>query len=221
MKHRDRTRHARHTHHPCHICQTEMDSPLGRILIARNAHGLSGLWFEGQKYHPGVLAVPRDDHDPLLARTVQALHAYFDGQALQLPALAPQGTPFQQAVWQWLLDIPAGATWTYGQLAARVGRPEAVRAVAAAVGRNPLSILVPCHRVIGANGQLTGYAGGLDRKRALLALEAALEALDAPGARREAQSPTLAEPVQDRSAAPARGVMANNQAPRAPQGASA
>lgn len=172
-----------------HRCYTEMDTPLGRLLIARNDDGLSGLWFEGQKYHPGPLALPRNDDDPLLRRAVETLQTYFAQNDAELdepgsprpfppiaaldalPPLAPQGTPFQQAVWRALLEIPAGQTLSYGELATRVGRPSAVRAVAAAVGRNPLSVLIPCHRVIGADGQLTGYAGGLPRKQALLALE--------------------------------------------------
>lgn len=159
---------------PRHLCHTEMSTPLGTLLLARNEHGLSGLWFEGQKYHPGVLDAPRDDADPLLRQAVAALQAYFSGHAGQPLPLSPQGTAFQQAVWQALLAIPAGQTMSYGQLAERLGRPEAVRAVAAAVGRNPLSVLIPCHRVLGADGSLTGYAGGLDRKKALLTLEGAL-----------------------------------------------
>ncbi|WP_324288621.1 methylated-DNA--[protein]-cysteine S-methyltransferase [Roseateles sp. SL47] len=157
-------------------CQTETDTPLGRMLFARNGQGLCGLWFEGQKYHPGALAVPRRDQDPLLRQAVAAVQAYFAGQPFVPPPLSVAGTPFQQAVWSALLQIPTGVTCSYGDLATRLGRPEAVRAVAAAVGRNPLSLLVPCHRVMGANGQLTGYAGGLERKRALLALEARLKA---------------------------------------------
>ncbi|OWQ92148.1 cysteine methyltransferase [Roseateles aquatilis] len=160
-----------------HLAWTETDTPLGRLLVARDADGLSGLWFEGQKYHPGELAAPRDDDDPLLRETVAILREYFSGPAGSagttptLPPMSPKGTTFQQAVWQALLAIPAGETVTYGQLAARLGRPDAVRAVAAAVGRNPVSVLIPCHRVIGADGSLTGYAGGLHRKEALLTLE--------------------------------------------------
>lgn len=157
-----------------HTAWTETDTPLGRLLIARNADGLSGLWFEDQKYHPGALAAPRDDEDPLLRDTVAAMRAYFAGRAATLPPMSPSGTAFQQAVWQALLAIPAGETVTYGALAARLGRPEAVRAVAAAVGRNPVSVLIPCHRVIGADGSLTGYAGGLHRKEALLTIEGGL-----------------------------------------------
>lgn len=162
--------------HRHHTAWTETDTPLGRLLIARNAEGLSGLWFEGQKYHPGALAAPRDDDDALLRDTVAAMKDYFAGRTAALPPMSPSGTAFQQAVWRALLGIPAGETLTYGQLAARLGRPEAVRAVAAAVGRNPVSVLIPCHRVLGADGSLTGYAGGLHRKEALLTIEGGLPA---------------------------------------------
>ncbi|WP_416757580.1 methylated-DNA--[protein]-cysteine S-methyltransferase [Roseateles sp. So40a] len=161
---------------PTFTAWTETDTPLGRLLIARNAEGLSGLWFEDQKYHPGPLAAPRDDDDALLRGVVDAMKAYFAGQATALPPMSPSGTAFQQAVWRALLDIPAGRTVTYGELATRLGRPEAVRAVAAAVGRNPVSVLIPCHRVLGADGSLTGYAGGLHRKEALLTIEGGLPA---------------------------------------------
>ncbi len=160
--------------HPM-IAHTDTVTPLGHILLARDAQGLCGVWFEGQKYHPGAVPVPRDDADPLLKQAVEWLLAYFAGDepaGVSMPPLSLRGTDFQQAVWHALLHIPAGETLSYGELAARLGRREAVRAVAAAVGRNPVSVLVPCHRVVGSQGQLTGYAGGLDRKRALLALEA-------------------------------------------------
>ncbi|MDH0866709.1 methylated-DNA--[protein]-cysteine S-methyltransferase [Mitsuaria sp. GD03876] len=166
-----------------HTAWTETDTPLGRLLVARNDRGLSGLWFEGQKYHPGTLAAPRDDADPLLRAVVATLAAYFTGSRddasagpAPLPPMSPSGTAFQQAVWQALLAIPSGETVTYGELAARLGRPDAVRAVAAAVGRNPVSVLIPCHRVLGADGSLTGYAGGLHRKEALLTIEGSLPA---------------------------------------------
>jgi len=158
-----------------HTAWTDTDTPLGRLLVARNAQGLSGLWFEDQKYHPGALDAPRADGDPLLGASVAAVQAYFAGRAGgALPPMSPAGTAFQQAVWQALLAIPAGQTVTYGELAARLGRPDAVRAVAAAVGRNPVSVLIPCHRVLGADGSLTGYAGGLHRKEALLTIEGGL-----------------------------------------------
>ncbi|MBO9687372.1 MAG: methylated-DNA--[protein]-cysteine S-methyltransferase [Mitsuaria chitosanitabida] len=167
---------------PRHTAWTETATPLGPLLVARNDQGLSGLWFEGQKYHPGGVDAPRDDADPLLRDTVAVLRDYFAGKSRDasrsespaLPPMSPRGTPFQQAVWQALLAIPAGETITYGELAARLGRPEAVRAVAAAVGRNPVSVLIPCHRVVGTDGSLTGYAGGLHRKEALLTIEGGL-----------------------------------------------
>ena len=156
-----------------HILQRRIDTPLGAMMAARSAIGLSGLWFDGQKHHPGPLALPVDDgSDPVLAATAAALTAYFSGRPFTLPPLDAAGTVFQRAVWRALLDIPPGAPDSYGRLAARLGRPQAVRALGAAVGRNPISVLVPCHRVVGADGALTGYAGGLARKRALLALEA-------------------------------------------------
>lgn len=155
-----------------HILQRRIATPLGALTAARSATGLSGLWFDGQKHHPGALDVPVDDgSDPVLAATAAALTAYFGGKGFELPPLDPAGTAFQREVWQALLDIPPGAPDTYGRLAGRLGRAQAARALGAAVGRNPISILIPCHRVVGADGSLTGYAGGLDRKQALLNLE--------------------------------------------------
>ena len=158
------------THH--HILQRRIDTPLGPVTAARSAAGLSGLWFDGQKHHPGPLAVPHDDgRDPVLTAAAEALGAYFSGRPFTLPPLDPAGTAFQRAVWQALLAIAPGRPATYGALAERLGRASAARALGAAVGRNPISVLVPCHRVVGADGSLTGYAGGLARKQALLALE--------------------------------------------------
>jgi methylated-DNA-[protein]-cysteine S-methyltransferase len=155
-----------------HVLQRRIETPLGPLTAARSAAGLSGLWFDGQKHHPGALGVPEDDgSDPVLSATAAALTAYFSGRPFTLPRLDPAGTAFQRAVWQALLDIPAGTPATYGRLAARLGRAQAARALGAAVGRNPISILIPCHRVVGSSGALTGYAGGLERKRALLSLE--------------------------------------------------
>jgi methylated-DNA-[protein]-cysteine S-methyltransferase len=155
--------------------QALLGSPLGAVRLAATDTGLAGLWFEGQKHHPGPLAAPQAPEHPVLLRAAQALAAYFAGQptALHRLPLALAGTPFQQAVWRALCNIHPGRTVSYGALALALGRPEAVRAVAAAVGRNPVSLAVPCHRVLGAGGALTGYAGGLHRKQALLQLEAA------------------------------------------------
>lgn len=152
--------------------QALIDTPLGPVRLARTARGLAGLWFEGQKHHPGELPAPHDGDDPLLREAAAQLQRYFAGALtrfdLQLDLL---GTPFQCAVWQALLCIPAGRTCSYGELAHAIGKPAAARAVGAAVGRNPVSVVVPCHRVLGAGGALTGYAGGLERKRALLERE--------------------------------------------------
>ena len=147
-------------------------SALGPILLARTARGLAGAWFAGQKHHPGALDLPDLPDDPLLADAADQLRAYFAGTAVafELP-LDLQGTPFQRRVWQALLAIAPGRTRTYGEIAAGLGAASAVRAVGGAVGRNPVSVIVPCHRVIGRDGALTGYAGGLERKQALLALE--------------------------------------------------
>lgn len=142
------------------------------MTAARSALGLSGLWFDGQRHHPGPLLVPvAVAGDPVLDAAAEALRAYFAGEDPVVPPLDPAGSAFQRAVWQSLLGIGRGAATTYGDLAIRVGQPHAARAVGAAVGRNPISILVPCHRVLGRDGALTGYAGGLARKRALLTLE--------------------------------------------------
>ena len=159
-------------HH--HILQRRIDTPLGPLTAARSAAGLSGLWFDDQKHHPGPLGVPEDDgRDPVLGATAAALAAYFSGHPVTLPPLDPAGTAFQREVWQALLQIAPGQPATYGALAQRLGRASAARALGAAVGRNPISVLVPCHRVVGADGSLTGYAGGRERKQALLTLEGA------------------------------------------------
>jgi len=158
--------------------QHSMESPLGRLLLAASQEGLAGVWFAGQRHLPSAAAVaswPEDPDHPVLQAAATQLGAYFQGQraSWDLPLDLSAGTPFQQSVWHALLTIPRGETRSYGQVAQQIDRPAAVRAVGTAVGRNPLSIVVPCHRVIGAKGDLTGYAGGLDRKLALLRLECA------------------------------------------------
>lgn len=153
----------------------EMTSPLGDLLLVANAPGdaLCGLFVVQQKYFPAAAsdwqAAPRL---PLFRIVTAQLRDYFSGarQSFDLP-LAPEGTPFQQHVWSHIRAVPFGETITYAELARRCGRPSAVRAAGAATGRNPLMIVVPCHRIMGSGGALTGYAGGLDRKRALLELE--------------------------------------------------
>jgi len=163
------------------IVQTRFQSPLGTIIIAATARGLAGLWFEGQRHLPPELVDPpvwpSDPDHPILKEVMQQLTAYFAGQrsGFDVPLDLAHGTAFQQSVWQALLAIPQGGTASYSEVGRRIGKPAAVRAVGAAVGRNPVSIIVPCHRVMGANGALTGYAGGLDRKTALLQLEGVLQ----------------------------------------------
>jgi methylated-DNA-[protein]-cysteine S-methyltransferase len=151
-------------------------TPLGGVTLAATDHGLAGLWFEDQRHHPDLSTFPCVAQHPLLSTTCRQLDAYFEGLPLgPMPPLDLRGgTPFQQQVWHALLTLAPGQHCSYGELAARIGRPAAVRAVGTAIGRNPISIVVPCHRVLGGSGQLTGYAGGLDRKRHLLTLEGVL-----------------------------------------------
>jgi methylated-DNA-[protein]-cysteine S-methyltransferase len=151
-----------------------LDTPIGRLLLARDDAGLREICFEGPaEAGPHVPArVGAGPDDNLFEDVVAQLTEYFAGtrRQFELP-LAPAGTPFQQRVWAALLDIPYGQTISYGELAARIGQKSASRAVGLANGRNPLPIVIPCHRVIGANGKLTGYGGGLPIKERLLALE--------------------------------------------------
>lgn len=159
------------------IVKTTFESTLGPMTVAATNIGLAGVWFNDQKHLPDFADWPvRTDH-PVLQAAVQQLKQYFAGQrsSFDLPIDLRGGTAFQQSVWQALLAIPAGATSTYGVVSIGLGKPKAVRAVGAAVGRNPVSIIVPCHRVIGADGSMTGYAGGLSRKQALLKIETTTE----------------------------------------------
>lgn len=157
------------------VC-TRYDSPLGTMLLAATDDGLAGVWFEGQKHGPDSRGWREDASHPVLRAAIGQLQAYFAGErsGFDLPLDLRAGTPFQQSVWDALRAIPPGGTTSYGELARRLGRPQAARAIGAAVGRNPVSIVVPCHRVLGTGGALTGYAGGLERKTALLRLEGAL-----------------------------------------------
>jgi methylated-DNA-[protein]-cysteine S-methyltransferase len=152
------------------------ESPLGTMLLAASDRGLAGVWFLGQRHGPATAPGPEAPDHPLLAEAARQLRQYFDGRRshFELPLDLADGTPFQQSVWQALLAIPPGQTTSYAELGRRLGRPQAARAVGAAVGRNPVSIVVPCHRVLGTAGGLTGYAGGIERKTALLRLEGAL-----------------------------------------------
>lgn len=153
-----------------------IDSPLGGITLAATDEGLAGAWFDRQRHWPDTGGWQTDADHPVLREAATQLADYFAGrrQHFDLPLDLSHGTGFQQAVWQALLAIPAGRTTSYGALSAGIGKPAAVRAVGAAVGRNPISVIVPCHRVLGTDGSLTGYAGGLERKSALLELEGAL-----------------------------------------------
>lgn len=155
--------------------QAMLPSPLGPMLYVRTAAGLAGAWFDAQKWFPGTFDAPERPDDPLIRAAAAQLDEYFAGRrvAFDVP-LDLHGTPFQKAVWQALLAIECGKTCAYSDIARAVGSLQAVRAVGAAVGRNPVSVMVPCHRVIGRDGSLTGYAGGLDRKQALLRLEGVL-----------------------------------------------
>ncbi len=155
---------------------TVVGSPVGPLTLAGNGEALTTVWFDGAR--PAVASgAAQEDPGPFRAAAEQ-LDAYFAGELHEFDlTLAPTGTAFQVSVWRGLLEIPYGETRSYGQLATRLGSPGASRAVGLANGRNPVAIIVPCHRVIGADGTLTGYAGGMDRKRLLLDLEAGVGSL--------------------------------------------
>ena len=151
-----------------------IDSPIGRLKLVASDRGLVAiLWANENPRRVRLTEQTEDAHHPILTKTESQLAEYFSRKRMHfdLP-LDPQGTPFQRAVWDALLAIPYGETRTYGQLAKQLGNPNATRAVGAANGRNPLSIVVPCHRVVGSTGKLTGFAGGLETKSHLLHLEA-------------------------------------------------
>ena len=150
----------------------------GTVYATAEGASLTGIYFEGGRHAPPISEEWTEDASGApLHECARQLDEYFNGrrQAFALPT-APRGTPFQERIWKEIAAIPYGATLTYAELARRAGAPGAARAAGAATGRNPLSIVVPCHRVVGSAGGLTGYAGGLDRKERLLRLEGALEA---------------------------------------------
>ena len=155
------------------IYYSEMDSPLGKLRLLGDASVLTGIYMENHLRGPADPAIGTRD-DARFADTRAQLAEYFTGErtAFDLPLDRLTGTAFQRQVWQALLGIPYGETISYGELARRIGQPAAVRAVGLANGSNPLSVVVPCHRVVGTGGRLVGYGGGLERKRFLLALEA-------------------------------------------------
>jgi methylated-DNA-[protein]-cysteine S-methyltransferase len=154
--------------------ETWMESPLGRLHVLADDDAIVGLYLEDHSRKPAVRGVEGLDW-PVLRAAREQLTAWFRGErtGFDLP-LRPAGTPFQREVWRALAAIPHGETRSYAEVARAIGRPAAVRAVGAANARNPISIVVPCHRVVGASGDLTGYAGGLARKRWLLAHERAV-----------------------------------------------
>jgi len=153
------------------LLYTTIDSPIGELLLLGDDQALHGLYMQdGRK--PMRIAQDWERTPAPFAAVIAQLHEYFDGQrvAFDVP-LVMDGSTFERRVWRALRDIPYGETVSYGELARRIGQPTAARAVGLANGRNPISVIVPCHRVIGANGTLTGYGGGLERKRMLLELE--------------------------------------------------
>ena len=153
-------------------------TPLGTMIATAAGGALTGLYFEGGRHVPAISRTWKEDPAAApIAECRRQIEQYLEGkrQSFDLP-LAPEGTQFQRRVWIEIARIPYGETLTYAQLAARAGAPGSARAAGAATGRNPISIIVPCHRVIASNGSLTGYAGGLERKTKLLEIEDALAA---------------------------------------------
>lgn len=159
---------------------TDYPSPIGELAIASDGENLSGLWIYGQKYFHGTLPEEpmKQDNLPVFEQTKHWLDHYFAGEKPQpgeLP-LAPIGSGFRQDVWRVLCEIPYGSVMTYGEIARRIAAEQGLKtmsaqAVGGAVGHNPISIIIPCHRVVGTGGSLTGYAGGIDRKIELLKIE--------------------------------------------------
>ncbi|MGC0366073.1 methylated-DNA-[protein]-cysteine S-methyltransferase [Rhodococcus sp. 27YEA15] len=147
---------------------TVIDSPIGPLTLVATGSGLCGLYMAEHRHKPDESTFGARS-DSMFGDVQEQLTEYFDGERTEFSlSLAPVGTEFQQRVWAGLRTIPYGQTWTYLELAEQLGNPLAIRAVAAANGKNPISIIVPCHRVIGSDGSLTGFAGGLERKRFLL-----------------------------------------------------
>lgn len=150
------------------------NSPLGGITMASDGTHLVGLWFDGQKHFASTLDKERKEHDdlPIFEETRRWLDLYFANIVPDFtPALFLRGSDFRRQVWEMLLNISYGHTVTYGEVAKGIGKPGAAQAIGNAVGHNPISLIIPCHRVVGANGSLTGYAGGIERKQWLLERE--------------------------------------------------
>jgi methylated-DNA-[protein]-cysteine S-methyltransferase len=158
------------------VAQTRLNSPVGPLTLAATERGIAFLLFQRPVHYDTALDVPHDASQRWLRAAADELGEYWQGRMPRrfgVP-LDLQGTAFQQAVWRALLDVPPGHTSTYGAIARRLGAPQASRAAGAAIGRNPVAIIVPCHRIIGSDGSLTGFAGGLKRKETLLQHEGAL-----------------------------------------------
>jgi methylated-DNA-[protein]-cysteine S-methyltransferase len=172
-----------------HLHQKTIPTPLGEMRLAASGAGLAGAWFtQGQKHNPtdaqvAVWTVPAkgDASQAILDEASQQLMLYFAGQlkVFDLPFDLSSGTAFQQSVWREIIKIESGKTDTYGTICKAIHKPQASRAVGAATGRNPISIIIPCHRVVGSTGAMTGYAGGLERKIELLKLEGVITAQSA------------------------------------------
>jgi methylated-DNA-[protein]-cysteine S-methyltransferase len=151
---------------------TDYTSPIGKMLIASDGEAICGVWFYGQKHFPSFDDLIRKDDLAIFKQVKRWFDDYFNGLNPEIDfKLKPQGTKFRLEVWRVLSGISYGETLTYGEIASRISPTMSAQAVGGAVGHNPISIIIPCHRVIGANGKLTGYAGGIDRKRKLLELE--------------------------------------------------
>lgn len=159
------------------VAQATLPSPLGPLLLGATERGLAYLWFVDPEFHQtNTLHAPEDPAQRWIAAASNELQHYWAGECptrFRVP-LDLHGTPFQVAVWKALLEVPPGRTSTYGAIARRVGAPQGARAAGAAIGRNPVAIIVPCHRIVGSDGSLTGFASGLPRKERLLQHEGAL-----------------------------------------------
>ncbi len=154
------------------LYSTDYSSPLGEMLIASDGEAICGVWFYGQKHFPSFENLIENDNLPIFRQVKDWLDDYFEGLNPKIDfKLKPEGSKFRLKVWRILSEIPYGETLTYGEIASRISPTMSAQAVGGAVGHNPISILIPCHRVIGADGKLTGYAGGLDKKIELLKLE--------------------------------------------------
>ena len=150
---------------------TDYTSPIGEMLIASDGEAVCGVWFYGQKHFPLDDFIQKDDL-AIFSDVKRWLDDYFNGLNPQISfRLKPEGTEFRQKVWKILSEIPYGETLTYGEIAGKISPTMSAQAVGSAVGHNPLTILIPCHRVLGTGGKLTGYAGGIDKKRELLKIE--------------------------------------------------